>query len=206
MKKILPILLLIAFLNTSAGYVGDLPDLGEAFKEEQKKLQQKHEQEQKKFDSRPFIDVEKDPTKKTAPALNSPKYNDYLMENNPYADYLVEILKLQKPMSELYDASKKENLQLFAAKSYYFNLKANLFLKKYQNKPEEKYVTYKIVKELIRQNQSIISLWQKADYTLQYVSYSSAGGVYKKENIEKNLAALAKNIEILQDEIKLLSE
>lgn len=36
MKKILPILLLIAFLNTSAGYVGDLPDLGEAFKEEQK--------------------------------------------------------------------------------------------------------------------------------------------------------------------------
>ena len=109
-------------------------------------------------------------------------------------------------MSELYDASKKENLQLFAAKAYYFNLKANLFLKKYQNKPEEKYVTYKIVKELIRQNQSILALWQKADYTLQYVSYSSAGGAYKKENIEKNLAALAENIEILQDEIKLLSE
>lgn len=206
MKKILPIVFLIAFFNTSAGYVGDLPDLGEAFREEQKKLQQTNESEQKKIDSRPFIDVEKDPMNQTAPALSSPKYNDYIMENNPYADYLVDILKLRKSMSELYEASKNENLQLFAAKSYYFNLKASLFLKKYKNKPESKYITYQIVQELIRQNQAILSLWQKADYTLQYVSYSSSGGVYKKENIERNLAALAENIEILQEEIKLLSE
>ena len=130
MKKILPILLLIAFLNTSAGYVGDLPDLGEAFKEEQKKLQQKHEQEQKKLDSRPFIDVEKDPTKKTAPALNSPKYNDYLMENNPYADYLVEILKLQKPMSELYDASKKGKSSAVCCKGLLFQSESKSFPEK----------------------------------------------------------------------------
>ena len=206
MKKTLLTLLLIALFNTSAGYVGELPDLGEAFREEQKKLQQTNESEQKKFDSRPFIDVEKDPIKQTAPVLSSPKYNDYIMENNPYADYLVEVRNLQKPATELYEASKKENLQLFAAKSYYFNLKAHLFLKKYQNKPEERYITYQIVQELIRQNQIILALWQKANYTLQYVSYSSAGGVYKKENIKQNLSRLMRNIEILQDEIKLLSE
>ena len=206
MKNILPILFIIAFFNTSAGYVGDLPDLGEAFKEEKKKIQQKYEKEQENFNSRPFINIEKDPIKKTAPVINSPKYNDYIMENSPYTDYLTEILKLQKPISELYDSSQKDNLQIFAAKSYYFNLKADLFLKKYKNKPEEKYITYQIIQELIKQNQSILSLWQKADYTLQYVSYSSLGGVYTKENIKRNLAALSENIEILQNEIKLLSE
>jgi hypothetical protein len=150
--------------------------------------------------------VEKDLIHDVEPKIDSPKYNKYLMQTNPYATYLVDIMNFKDLLNDLSESSKKEDLQTFAAKSYYFTLKANQFLKKYRNKPEEKYISYKVMQELTRQSNEIVKIWQKSNYTLQYVSYRTYNGKYTRENINKNLECLRENIGILQEQIKLLSE
>ncbi len=204
MKKIIPLFVLIAILNTAAGYVGELPDVNKIFAVKQKEMQQQQQQSEERF--RPLIDVEKDLIHDVEPKIDSPKYNKYLMQTNPYATYLVDIMNFKDLLNDLSESSKKEDLQTFAAKSYYFTLKANQFLKKYRNKPEEKYISYKVMQELTRQSNEIVKIWQKSNYTLQYVSYRTYNGKYTRENINKNLECLRENIGILQEQIKLLSE
>lgn len=124
-------LLIIPFLTSGYGYMGELPELGNTVK-------------------KPAQAPVREPVMSPGPAsiivpradsgFTSSKYTDYLADISEIENLLVEIREILEKEQE---GTVKNRAQLFNAKKFLLNLYVDRFKEKYGDSPEKYYESYK---------------------------------------------------------------
>lgn len=191
MKKIF-ILCLICFITHSAwakkpeqitpdshGYVGSLPNVSERFQKTQDENITPLFNSDSAFDDQNAI--------KPSPRDN-PAFINIIMKKDKTSQYINDLNEII-PMIEKIQTSieKKENVQKFNARSYYFKENTEFLRDKYKNKAESSYISFKKLMDLNTQVQTIAQLRQESEVYSPYVTAQQSGNIFSQNNITLQL-------------------
>ena len=180
-----------AFMTMGAGYVGTLPDIEAEFSYLRKDVQ---------VNSKGPMDVprlspEEEKYLKEIPRRNE-QYVNIMVKKDKTSDYEKDvneiILILQKLQKVLY---LNQDIQKFnAVVSNYIDHAAYL-KRKYGDKKESSYVSYKQILNFSTQARSVAILWTESLEYQAFLPYTTKNNKYTKENIDLNLMNLQKSLE-----------
>ncbi len=181
-------ILMIVVLGVSAGYVGEIPDIYENFKEERK--QNAEEMELKAPPVPKLEDV-----LPLAPNKMPDKYSNIIIKKGKYNSFKKEVEDII-PTIEKIKVNIEENvsLQRFNASTKSLELKVNNLLRKYKNKPQ---TNNEIILMLSRLNLSAMDLsqyWANSNKQKKYVSNSESAYSYSEETILESKMKLLNQI------------
>ncbi len=194
MLKKLSITLIVfisAFMTMGAGYVGTLPDIEAEFGYLRKDVQ---EQTKAPMDV-PKLSPTEEQLLKEIPRRNA-QYVNIMVQKDKTSDYEKDIndiiLILQKLQKVLY---LNQGIQKFnAVVSNYIDHAAYL-KRKYGDKKESNYVSYKQILNFSNEARSVAILWTESLEYQSFLPYSTPNNKYTKENIDLNLMNLQKSLE-----------
>ncbi|MGN0006275.1 MAG: hypothetical protein ACI37Z_09965 [Candidatus Gastranaerophilaceae bacterium] len=184
MKKIFS-LLIIVILTTGAGYEGALPNLedGLGYKIKSKKVKYS-----------PVMTTEKDIKLEPVPRENK-EYVDIIIKKSRTAEYIKDI----QPVIDLLEKFKTyveddKNVQMFNAIASNYIDHANYIQRKYANRPERHYTSYRAIVMLAENARSSAMLRSEGVIYTKYLPYANEGQKYDKTSIKSDGEALVKKI------------
>ena len=188
MKKIF-LLLLIILLTTAAGYEGKLPDIEADMAYKIKKQTVKHTPFNKTKDSQ----INKSDLKKI-PSENK-EYVDIVVKKDRTSEYVKDIQYVITVLEKFKNYIEDDvNIQMFNACANSYIDYAYFIQKKYQNRHEKYYASYRAITGIIEDTRQAAKLRAEAAAYTKYLPYSGEGGKYTKENLDANSKELLKKI------------
>ena len=187
MKKIFYVFSIIfcMLLTTGAGYQGTLPDLDAEMSYKIKSTKLKHA---------PFMQSDKEPVLQEVPKTNK-EYVDIIIKKSRTSEYVKDI----QPVISLLDKFKTyieddKDIQMFNAIASNYLDHAAYIQRKYANRPERHYASYRAMIALAEDTRDAASLKSEGVIYTKYLPYSQDGQKYSKENLRANSDALLKKI------------
>ena len=185
MKKFL-LLILSVILITGAGYQGTLPDIESEMSYKIKSQKVKHQ---------PVQSGEKEPDKLQEVPRTNKEYVDIIIKKSRTSEYVKDI----QPIIELLDKFKnyiedERNVQMFNAVASNYIDHAYAIQKKYCNRPERNYASYRAMMTLAEDAREAASLKAEGVVYTKYLPYSEEGEKYSKANIRESDEQLLKKI------------
>ncbi|MBR6162421.1 hypothetical protein IKQ26_00820 [bacterium] len=189
--SILLILLTVAFFTTGAGYVGTLPDIEAEFGYLRKDVQEKSVGPA----DVPTLSPQEESQLKEIPRRNA-QYVNIMIQKDKTSEYEKDvneiIIILQKLQKVIY---LNQNIQKFnAVVSNYIDHAAYL-QKKYGDKKESNYVSFKQILNFSNQARSVAILWSESQEYQSFLPYTTPNNKYTKENLDLNMMKLQKSLE-----------
>lgn len=184
MKKILP-LILIVILTCGAGYEGALPNLEDSMG---------YKIKSKKVKYPPVMTTDKDIKLEKVPRENK-EYVDIIIKKSRTAEYIKDV----QPIMELLEKFKSyveddKSVQMFNAIASNYIDHATFLQKKYANRPEKHYASYRAIVSLAENARSSAILRAESVIYTKYLPYSDEGQKYDATSIKSDGEALAKKI------------
>ena len=172
MKRIF-VLFFMVLLTCGAGYEGSLPDLdsGMSYKIKSKTV-------------KPYYQINKqEPILKEIPRTNK-EYVDIIVKKSRTSEYVKDI----QPIIDLLEKFKNyiedgKNIQMFNAVASNYIDHAYYIQKKYYNRPEHHYASYRALVSLAEDARSAASLKAEGVVYTKYLPYSAEGQKYGKDNL-----------------------
>ncbi len=192
------LILSIAIFSSAEGYVGELPKL-EGPVMTLPPLEQPAEKEKP-----PEPKNEDTSVHPLAPKNYGDIYSKTMLKQGKYTKYLKEVEDIIPILEKLTTIiQNKDNIQVFCANSNILNLYVTDLEKKYKNKPESHYESYK---QIIKTNKTVLEVANHWRDTRKYkrVRWNSSGTRISDQefmNIKLNSAlnAINKALEVLKD-------
>lgn len=177
--------------TTGAGYVGTLPDIESEFGYLRKDVEEKT---QAPMDV-PALSPEQENQLKELPRTNA-QYVNIMIQKDKTSEYEKDvnqiILILQKLQKVIY---LNHDIQKFnAVVSNYIDHAAYL-KKKYSDKKESNYLSYKQILTFSNQARNVAILWSESIEYQSFLPYSTPNNKYTKENLNINMMNLQKSLE-----------
>lgn len=177
------------------GYKGTLPDVTERF---QKHIQQLSRPQMKAIDAynttKGFKPVPRD----------NPTYVNVIIKKEKLSDFTNDINELLPIVEKvIHSITKNESEQLFAARTNFLFDNAEVFRKKYENKPEKYYPAYNAIIAVSNRAKTIVSVRNEALVYSAYLPYQSDGYMYNPKYINEQLELL---LEELEETVRLMKE
>lgn len=168
------------------GYTGELPDISARF------------QTYKEVESEPvfeYTDGFNDPYAIKPSPRDNPAFVNIILKQDKTSQYindLNEIISLLEILETTLE--KEESLQVFSARAY--NLKKNVeyFRNKYKDRPESAFASYHELMQLNTQVQALSNLRREGEVYSPYITASSNGNAFSKNNINLQSDYLLQNI------------
>lgn len=184
-------LLFTAILTTGAGYVGTLPDIEAEFGYLRKDVKEKSTAPA----DVPTLSPTEESMLKEIPRRNA-QYVNIMIQKDKTSDYEKDIneiiLILQKLQKVIY---LNQDIQKFnAVVSNYIDHAAYL-QRKYNDKKESNYVSYKQILNFSNQARSVAILWTESLEYQSFLPYTTPNNKYTKENLDLKMMNLQKSLE-----------
>ena len=185
MKKIFAIFI-IAILTMGAGYEGTLPDL---------ESEMSYKIKSKKVNYPPLKTSDKEPKRLQKIPKEDNEYVDIIVKKGRTAEYVKDI----QPVITLLEKFKTyveddKNVQMFNAIASNYIDHANYIQRKYANRPERHYTSYRAIVMLAENARSSAMLRSEGVIYTKYLPYSNEGQRYDKTSIKSDGEALVKKI------------
>ena len=184
MRKLL-FLFIIVILTSGAGYEGILPDL---------ESEMSYKIKSKKVKHTPVQVGDKEPVLQKVPRENK-EYVDIIIKKSRTAEYIKDI----QPIILLLDKFKSyieddKDIQMFNAIASNYIDHAYYIQKKYANRPERNYASYRALVSLAESAKESASFKSEGLVYTRYLPYSDDGQKYSKSNLRANSEELLKKI------------
>lgn len=174
-------------IDKSKGYVGDLPELGKQFQESEPAKTKPQYEATKDFNSANQV--------KPVPRDN-PAFINIIYKADKNTQYINDINELLPTLEKIYDLiENEEDIQRFAAATYFFNKNIEHLREKYKDKPEFYFVSFQKILETDLHVQTVTNLRVEAVKNTPYMAYGADGKIYNSVNIDEQLGYLLKEIE-----------
>lgn len=185
------ILFFTAIITMGAGYVGTLPDIEAEFMYLRKDVQQKSVSPA----DVPTLTPMEESQLKEIPRRNA-QYVNIMVQKDKTSEYEKDvneiILILTKLQKVIY---LNQDIQKFnAVVSNYIDHAAYL-QKKYNDKKESNYVSYKQILNFSNQARSVAILWSESLEYQSFLPYTTPNNKYTKENLDIKMMNLQKSLE-----------
>ncbi|MDD3014627.1 MAG: hypothetical protein PHC34_13075 [Candidatus Gastranaerophilales bacterium] len=194
----LSIIFFAAIFSCSYGYSGNLPKLGESVKPIDNIRNNEVNISNPVKAEPPLIEP-------LAPKNFSDAYSNIIIRQGKYSNYLKDmdqIIPLLESMKQLIEDKNNINIQLFCAKSNTINLYISDLIKKYENKPEKYYESYKQLTGINKSLVEIANYWQKSIKYKKIIRGSSNDRITDDKIIQKKLDSVLKSIITALDILK----
>lgn len=185
MKKIFAIIT-VAILTMGAGYEGTLPDL---------ESEMSYKIKSKKIKYPPLKTSDKEPKRLQKVPKEDKEYVDIIIKKGRTAEYVKDI----QPIITLLEKFKtyiedEKNIQMFNAIASNYIDHAYFIQKKYANRPERFYASYRAMISLAEEARQLASLKSEGLVYTKYMPYSDEGDTYSASNIRSQSDKLLKQI------------
>lgn len=185
MKKIF-LFLIIVLLTTGAGYEGTLPDLESEMSYKIKSQKVRH---------LPLQTGETEPKELQEIPKTNKEYVDIIVKKSRTSEYVKDI----QPVITLLDKFKsyiedERDIQMFNAIASNYIDHAYAIQRKYCNRPEHHYASYRAMMALAEDAKNVASFKSESLIYSSYLPYSAEGQKYSKENIDASSKELLKKI------------
>ncbi len=185
MKKIFAIIT-VAILTMGAGYEGTLPDL---------ESEMSYKIKSKKIKYPPLKTSDKEPKRLQKVPKEDKEYVDIIIKKGRTAEYVKDIQPiitlLEKFKSYIED---EKNIQMFNAIASNYIDHAYFIQKKYANRPERFYASYRAMISLAEEARQLAFLKSEGLVYTKYMPYSDEGDTYSPANIRNQSDKLLKQI------------
>ena len=175
-------------IDTSKGYVGELPKLGKKIDDEKKESKTQPQYEKvKEFTSKEKIkDIPRD----------DPAFVNIILKADKNTQYINDINDMLPMLEKIYDMIEDDvDVQKFVATTYFFNKNVEVLREKYENRPEFYFISFQKLLETDLQIQTISNLRVEAVKNTPYMAFGTEGKIYNSVNIQDQLSYLLKEIE-----------
>lgn len=174
-------------IDTSKGYVGELPQLGKEYVETEPKTTKPQYEATKNFHSANQV--------KPVPRDN-PAFVNIILKADKKTQYINDINELLPALEKIYDSiENEEDIQKFVARTYFFTKTIEHLREKYQDRPEFYFISFQKILETDLHIQTVSNLRAEAVQNTPYMAYGADGKIYNSVNIEEQLSFLQKEIE-----------
>ena len=172
-------------ITTGAGYEGTLPDLEAEMSYKVKSQKVKHT---------PVKASEKDPVLQPVPRENK-EYVDIIIKKSRTAEYVKDI-QVIIPLLDKFKSyiEDEKNIQMFNAIASNYLDHAYYIQRKYANRPEKNYASYRALVLLAEDAKESASFKSESLVYTRYLPYSDEGQKYSKANLRSNNEQLLKKI------------
>lgn len=185
MKRVF-LLFLIVVLTTGAGYQGTLPDLESEMSYKIKSQKVKHS---------PVQTGDKEPQKLQEIPRTNKEYVDIIVKKSRTSEYVNDIQKVITILDKFKNYIEDDrNIQMFNAVASNYIDHAYAIQKKYYNRPERNYASYRAMINLAEAAKESAMLKSEGVVYTKYLPYSEEGQKYSQANIRANNEALLKQI------------
>lgn len=169
------------------GYMGSLPDISKSFQTSEPAVGRPIFETTQKFNSSNQV--------KPVPRDN-PAFVNIILKTDKTSAYLNDVNEILPMLEKILNSiDKKEDVQKFAAKIYFFNKTADYLRDKYASLPESSYISFKKLMELSLHAQSVSLLRSEAEKYSPYLAYTGAGYIYNSNNIDQQMEYLKYEVE-----------
>lgn len=181
--------------DTPKGYLGTLPDLTTEYEPSETNISTPIFDKTKEFNSANMV--------KPIPR-DDPAFVNIILKKDKTSPYINELQEFIDMLEQIYDSiENKEPAQQFNAKVYYFNMSADYFKDKYENKPESYYATFKQIMKVSEDAKKVSKTRSEAEKYKRYFAYTDTGAEYSAGNIDMKLfdfkLTVEKTIDILKN-------
>lgn len=185
MKKIF-LLFIAVILTTGAGYQGTLPNLESEMSYKVKSQKIKHQ---------PVQTGDKEPAELQETPKTNKDFIDIIVKKSRTSEYVKDI----QPIIELLDKFKNYieddvDIQMFNAVASNYIDHAYAMQRKYGNRPERFYTSYRAMLALAEDAREVASFKSEGVIYTKYLPYSDDGQKYAKSNLRASSEQLLKKI------------
>lgn len=186
MRKIFFIILIVLLTTGAVGYEGTLPDLQAEMSYKIKSQKVKH---------LPVSTGQTEPDKLQEVPRQDKEYVDIIIKKSRTSEYVKDI----QPIITLLDKFKNyieddKDIQMFNAIASNYIDHAYAIQRKYCNRPEHHYASYRAMLSLAEDAKKVASFKSESLIYTHYLPYSEDGQKYSKQNINSYSQELLKKI------------
>ncbi|MCR5261228.1 MAG: hypothetical protein K6C94_05265 [Candidatus Gastranaerophilales bacterium] len=180
------LLLLTVVLTAGAGYQGTLPDL---------ESEMGYKIQSQKVKHQPVQTGDKEPAKLQEVPRTNKEYVDIIIKKSRTSEYVKDIQQVITILDKFKNYIEDDrNIQMFNAVASNYIDHAYAIQKKYANRPERHYASYRAMMSLAETARESAMLKSEGVVYTKYLPYSEEGEKYSKANIRANNEALLKQI------------
>ena len=175
-------------IETSKGYVGELPKLGKKIDDEKTESKTKPQYEKvKEFSSKEEIkDIPRE----------DPAFVNIILKADKNTQYINDINDMLPMLEKIYNMIEDDvDVQKFVATTYFFSKNVEVLREKYENRPEFYFISFQKLLETDLQIQTVSNLRVEAVKNTPYMALGTEGKIYNSVNLQDQLSYLLKEIE-----------
>ena len=174
-------------VDTSKGYVGDLPDLTTEYQPSDTNVSTPIFDSTQNFHSENAV--------KPIPR-DDPAFVNIILKKDKTSPYVNDLQEFIELLEQIYDSIEEgENVQRFNSRVYYLNANVDYFKDKYENKPESSYISYKQLVKVSDEAKDVSKIRSEAEKYKRYLAYTDTGSEYSRNNIDIRLFNLKLSVE-----------
>lgn len=176
--------------SIEGGYAGTLPTIEDLESRFQKS---KLEIAQPAFES---VDGFNDQNEIRPTPRDNPAFVNIILKKDKTSQYINDINAIIPIVQKIEDCiDDGQNVQKFNAASYFLNQNVEYLRKKYKNKSESSYISFKKLMQLNMHVQTIAQLRSESEIYSPYLAYTDRGYIFSPNSIDQQLNYLLKEIQ-----------